>query len=142
ALDSAALRSRADVARTYGELFRRVDEQARKRGSQPAAAPIPEEAARRQVEAILGDHESPAYFSPSQTYYYMSRGEKDGYGKMLVELDRMAVQTPEAWPRAMVLGDSAEPYDPRIFVRGNPAVAGRHVPRQFLRILAGPDRRP
>src|SRR5271166_4829892 len=43
----------------------------------------------------------------------------------------------KAAPRAMVLIDAAEPYDRRVFVRGNPALPGERVPRQFLRVLAG-----
>jgi hypothetical protein len=42
----------------------------------------------------------------------------------------------------MVLYDAPELYEPRIFVRGNATQPGRHVPRQFLRILAGADRKP
>ena len=72
----------------------------------------------------------------------MSRGEKDGFGGKLAELDRMTVKAADAWPRAMVLYDAAELYEPRIFVRGNPSQPGERVPRQFLRVLAGPDRRP
>ena len=68
----------------------------------------------------------------------MSRGEKDAFGRMQVELDRMAVKAGDhAAPRAMVLHDAAEPYEPRVFVRGNPAQPGERVPRRFLRILAG-----
>ncbi len=72
----------------------------------------------------------------------MSRGEKDAYGGKLVELDRMTVKAADPWPRAMVLYDAPELYEPRIFVRGNPAQPGDHVPRQFLRVLAGAGRKP
>jgi hypothetical protein len=72
----------------------------------------------------------------------MSRGDKDAYGTRLVELDRMTAKAQGAWPRAMVLLDAEELYEPRVFVRGNPAQPGEHVPRQFLRLLAGPDRLP
>ncbi len=72
----------------------------------------------------------------------MSRGEKDSYGKMLGDLDKMVVQAADPWPRAMVLYDAPEPYEPRIFVRGNPGQPGDHVPRQFLRVLAGSARQP
>ena len=54
----------------------------------------------------------------------------------------MTVQAKDARPRAMVLRDVEEPYEPRIFVRGNPSQPGETIPRQFLRILAGPDRKP
>jgi len=136
----APLRSKADVARAYGEVIRRVDEQAR--GSSASAATGPENPASRQIQALLADHESPAYFPKSQTYYYMSRTEKDAFGGKLIELDRMAVKAVNAAPRAMVLRDAEELCEPRIFVRGNPSQPGDRVPRQFLRVLAGPGRRP
>ncbi len=140
ALASATLKTKADVARTYGELIRRIDEEARKSAPKISAAPVDEAIA--QIRAILADREGPAYFPESQTYYYMSRGEKDGFGGKLVELDRMTVKAADAWPRAMVLFDAGELYEPRIFVRGNASQPGDRVPRQFLRIVAGADRRP
>ncbi len=45
-------------------------------------------------------------------------------------------------PRAMILRDASKPVDPHIFVRGNPHQRGKTVPRQFLKVLAGPDRKP
>jgi hypothetical protein len=140
ALEHARLGSRADVARVYGELIRRADEEART--SAPTISAVREDDARRQVRQILADRESPAYFPEGQTYYYMSRGEKDSFGRMIVELDRMTVKAAHPWPRAMVLSDTAELYEPRIFVRGNPGQPGERVPRQFLRVLAGEARRP
>ena len=93
--------------------------------------------------AILADHESPAYFPESQTYYYMSRGEKDGFGGKLIELDRHDREG----GRRLAAGDGAlrcraSCTSRRIFVRGNPSQPGERVPRQFLRVLAGADRRP
>ena len=42
----------------------------------------------------------------------------------------------------MVLNDAPQPVDPHVFVRGNPGRPGKAVPRQFLQVLAGPDRSP
>jgi hypothetical protein len=98
--------------------------------------------ARRQIRALLADHDSPAYFPKSQVYYYLSRAEKDAFLGKLVELDRMTVKAANPLPRAMVLCDSEELCEPRIFVRGNPSQPGEQVPRQFLRVLTGPARRP
>jgi hypothetical protein len=136
----APLRSKADIARAFGELIRQVDEEARSRSASSLSGP--DQPARRQIQAILADHESPAYFSKSQAYYYMSRSEKDAFGGKLTELDRMTVKAANAPPRAMVLFDAEELHNPRIFVRGNPSQPGERVPRQFLRVLAGPVRRP
>lgn len=49
---------------------------------------------------------------------------------------------PTAPPRAMVLNDAPQPYNPRIFVRGNPGRPGEPVPRQFLTVLSGGEPKP
>jgi hypothetical protein len=138
-LHHATLRSKADVARAYGELFSTID--AKARGSSDSSASALDEPAR-QIRAILGDRDSPAYFPRSQTWSYLSRSEKDAFGAKLTELDRMTAKAQDAAPRAMVLCDAEEPCEPRVFLRGNPAQPGETVPRQFLRILAGASRRP
>jgi len=42
----------------------------------------------------------------------------------------------------LLLADAEQPVQPVVFVRGNPANRGPQVPRQFLGLLAGPDRQP
>ncbi|HUG89873.1 MAG TPA: PSD1 and planctomycete cytochrome C domain-containing protein [Planctomycetaceae bacterium] len=44
------------------------------------------------------------------------------------------------WPHRLV--DAPQPREPRIFLRGNRRSRGPDVPRQFLEVLAGPDRKP
>jgi hypothetical protein len=44
--------------------------------------------------------------------------------------------------RAMVLDDLPEPVTPRVLIRGNKATPGDEVPRRFLAVLSGPDRKP
>jgi hypothetical protein len=72
----------------------------------------------------------------------MSRSEKDAYGSMGTQFDKIALKMPSAPPRAMVLVDAPDIAEPKVFVRGNPSVPGDAVPRQFLRILAGEKRQP
>jgi hypothetical protein len=139
AMEKAKLSSRADVARVYGGLLRGVYEASKK--------PLPAESAleanaRKQLLAIVTAPDSPAYFPKSRTRDYMSRQEKDGFGGKLQELDQMAVQAAIAPPRAMVLYDSEQLQEPRVFVRGNPAQPGERVPRQFLSIVSGDQRKP
>jgi len=45
-------------------------------------------------------------------------------------------------PKAMVLADNSSPYNPHVFVRGNPNNPGPEVPRQFLAVVAGAGRKP
>jgi hypothetical protein len=49
---------------------------------------------------------------------------------------------PGAPPRAMVLVETARPYEPVVFRRGNPANSGERVPRRFLALLSGANRKP
>src|SRR5207245_3675304 len=49
---------------------------------------------------------------------------------------------PGAPPRAMALLDNSTPTEPVVFKRGNPASPGDKVPRQFLELVAGPNRKP
>lgn len=43
---------------------------------------------------------------------------------------------------AMASQDNPQPFDPYIFIRGNAGNHGENVPREFLQILSGPDRKP
>lgn len=94
-----------------------------------------------QLLELLVGPSSPTWFPKSQTHRYTSRGETDAYHGKVVELDRLAAQNPGAPARAMVVRDSEQPYQPRIFIRGNATNFGADVPRQFVSILEA-DRQP
>jgi mono/diheme cytochrome c family protein len=57
-------------------------------------------------------------------------------------IEALLVTSPQTPPRAMVLVDRHAPFDPYVFMRGNPTTKGPPVPRQFLAVLSGPDRQP
>lgn len=42
----------------------------------------------------------------------------------------------------MALADAPQPVSQHVFLRGNPGNRGPDVPRQFLEVIAGPDRKP
>jgi hypothetical protein len=140
-LAKATFSDRASIARAYGDLFKRIYEEAK---SAPAAAgtasaPVVDEV-RKQLLEVLTSQSSPTYFPKSQTRKYMSRAETDAFGGKVQELDRMAVTSPNAPPRAMVMHDTDPPYSPHIFVRGNPTQQGRPIPRRFLELLTPGER--
>jgi hypothetical protein len=58
------------------------------------------------------------------------------------KLEELDATHPGSPPRAMALKENSEPYKPHVFVRGNQFNRGAEVPRQFLALLAGPDRKP
>jgi hypothetical protein len=90
------------------------------------------------LRAILAGRTSPPRFPLRQTWYYMSRKEKDSFRGLVRALDLLAVKSPHAAARAMTLRDTDELVSPVIFRRGDPTLPGRTVPRRFLEVLAGP----
>ena len=58
------------------------------------------------------------------------------------KVDEWQVESADAPPRAMVLHDLPQPVEPHIFKRGKASAPGDAVPRQFLQLLAGKERRP
>ncbi len=140
ALAKATLKSRQDVAQVYGRLFKEAYEQSKK--TPPSQGTKAETKAWGQLLEIVISPNSPPYFPKGQVRRYMSREQTDQYGGKLKDLDVMAVKSPHARPRAMVLNDSETPYDPHIFVRGNPTQPGRKVPRQFLELFGDSNRKP
>ena len=62
--------------------------------------------------------------------------------KLQGDVDRWLIQTAATPPHALILADREPERNPRVFIRGNPARQGDEVPRQFLKVLAGPNRRP
>ncbi|MFO0870140.1 MAG: PSD1 and planctomycete cytochrome C domain-containing protein [Pirellulales bacterium] len=155
ALQRAPLMSRGAMARAYGAaLLEAADSlpiaptnagasntgapHAGQASAGPASGDLA--AAKQQlVELVIGPG-SPSYFPKSQTRRYMSRQETDSYGGKVKEIDLLAVRSPHAPPRAMVLQDAAQPVEPRIFTRGNPSQPGRTVPRHFLAIATAEPR--
>lgn len=148
-LQAAQPKTHADVARLYGDLLKTVYEDSKKSpptsvtaSSGATAETLLASRAREQLLNIVTNADSPAYFPKSRTRDHMSRGEKDSFGGKMNEIDRMAVQAPQHVPRAMVLNDSEQLYDPRVFVRGNPAAPAQRVPRQFLKVGSPAERQP
>src|SRR5204862_2205854 len=129
-LRAATLRTKADVAFAYGKLVARVWDESR-------AADGPMSDDWQQLLDIFVGKDSPVYFPLSHTKQYMARADTDAFGKMLLDLDKLAVHEPAAPPRAMCVCDLPDLDPPRILVRGNPGRLGDFVPRQFLQVLSG-----
>lgn len=71
-----------------------------------------------------------------------NRKFRDGLRALEKKVDAFQASSPHAPPRAMILQDLPRPFEPRVFLRGNPTNPGPPVPRQFLEVLAGAKRAP
>ena len=137
-LAMAVLRSKKDVARAYGELLKATYEASKTTGTASGAL----DAAQKQLLEIVTGMENPISFPKNHAYLYMARVERGTFHSLQGELDKLAVGTPGAPPRAMTLVDQEQLHDPRIFVRGNPNQPGEPVARRFLQLLGGSNDQP
>jgi hypothetical protein len=140
----------AEAAKRYGEILNAADklwQEAVKRAAEaktppPAALPDP---AQEELRQVFHGPEAPPNVARGLINDLDLLPDRASQGK-LQELRKAVEQWratgPGAPPRAMVLADAPVPYEPHVFLRGNPNNPGPAVPRRFLGLLAGPERHP
>src|SRR5437016_9125186 len=74
--------------------------------------------------------------------WYFDEPTRVELGKLSSQVDKWILQAPGAPPYAVILEDRPVQRNPRVFKRGNPVNKGEEVPKQFLEILAGENRKP
>jgi len=135
-----------DVADRYNEVFAALEkkfqdtvmEASKKNAAAPTALP---DAQENELRNVLLAESSPSYVGPSN-YDILLDGARPKLREMRADIDRLDAVHPGAPARAMAMVDKDKPMNPVVFVRGSPGNRGAQVPRQFLEILAGPDRKP
>ncbi|MFN0069436.1 MAG: PSD1 and planctomycete cytochrome C domain-containing protein [Limisphaerales bacterium] len=121
----------ADVAAAYTSLFKAAD------AAEPQAGPATEELRR-----FLYAEGSPAVVNWDEAYQAAPTPDQQRYRALKRKLDETEATHPGAPLRAMALADNATPSEPVVFKRGNPGNRGESVRRQFLEVIAGPERKP
>jgi hypothetical protein len=74
--------------------------------------------------------------------WYFDEPTRVELGKLSSQVDKWILQAPGAPPYAVILEDRPVQKNPRVFKRGSPVNKGEEVPKQFLEILAGENRKP
>jgi len=132
-----------EAAQHFNQLFADIDREWREaRTNSPAPNSLPD-----------GDHEAlrQILYGPGSPILALSSDELHRFTDTPVQqklralkrhVDELDATHPGAPPRAMALLDNPKPAEPVVFKRGNPSNPGDKVPRQFLEVLAGPDRKP
>ncbi len=148
ALLSKSSLSMKDVAEAYGSVLKTVDEQwqqALKDGGATPPQRLADEAAEQLRQVIYGP-QSPANIPKMLGWGFLDllpdRPSQDVYKKLLNEVENFSKSGPAAPPRAHVMVDAEQLYEPSVFLRGNPNRASKPVPRAFLSVLTGPNRQP
>lgn len=72
----------------------------------------------------------------------LSRPDRQRFIELEKAVKQAEAKTSGKAGRAMVMRDAPKPVDPHVFIRGNPGRPGKAVPRRFLEVLSGPDRKP
>ena len=134
-----------EVAERYGKLLSDADEAwealLKALAAEKAPTGLPD-ANQEAIRQVLYGAEAPANLPLGEVprLYDVPTGQRvRALQRAVEELD---ATHPGAPPRAMAVRDAATPYQPHVFVRGNPGNLGPEVPRQFLEVIAGPGRKP
>lgn len=136
--------SMRDVVQRYGELLHDTDVQWRELHERQKAEQLPDSAAEA-LRQVLYSAQSPCVVPDEEIVsieMYFDTGTIENLWKLQGEVDRWIIQSPAAPAYACAIVDRAEIGPQRVFKRGNPAAKGQPVPRQWLEVLAGPDRQP
>jgi len=123
-------KSMAEAAARYGRLFA----DAAKETNAPGAA---------ELVAFLRDPRSPTVV-PDTTIInnelFFTTSVVEELWKLQGEVDRRLIEL--GTPAALTLADREPEPNPRVFKRGSPSRLGEEVPRQFLEVISGPERKP
>jgi hypothetical protein len=128
------------VAKRYAELFTAVEKEwqaAKQRGETKLA-----DADLEQLRQVLYSDHSPINVPPTEIYPFLDRASQQKQIALQRDVDHFKVTAPAAPPRAMSLEDVPAPVQPRVLTRGNPNTPGDTVPRQYLLVLTGDERKP
>ncbi len=138
---SAPPKTLPDLAKLYGELFNQVQTQwDAVRKETPDAKMLPDEAGEELRQVLYGEG-SPAVINMDESRRLVGRDVRDKVTKLKRDVETLKVTSPGAPPRAMVMRDG-QPQNSPVLIRGNPGRPGKQVPRQFLEVVAGPERKP
>jgi hypothetical protein len=96
----------------------------------------------QQIEHALDSIGGPLNIATADVERLIDRAKQNDYRALRAKVDKLKATSPAAPARAMVLQDNPNPVMPRILRRGNPNNPGDAVPRQFLAVLSGPERKP
>ncbi len=133
--------SMKEVAERYGKLLVEIDQQWREVSAKSKVSKL-SDPVREELRQVLYGPRSPADAPMALDWGFLSlfpeRATQDQYKKLLKDVEIWLGKGP---PRAPALVDAEQPYDPRIFLRGQSNRLGEYVPRQFLQV-ANAQRKP
>ncbi|MEO6034314.1 MAG: DUF1553 domain-containing protein, partial [Verrucomicrobiota bacterium] len=133
--------SMRDVAEIYGKLIIGADKKWTAASDKTKALSKDEEELRQILYAVDSPAAVPAGAIVDMEWYF-DEPTRVELGTLSAQIEQWILQSPGAPPYAAILEDRAIQKNPRVFKRGNPSNKGEEIPRQFVEILAGENRKP
>ena len=121
-----------EVVERYGKLLADVEKAWTAAGGKAALPDAASEALRSAFHGPTSPADAPLALDWGFLSLFPDRATQGEYQKLVKEVEAHAAKGP---PRAMVLLDAEPPYEPRVFIRGQPNRLGEQVPRQFLKAI-------
>ena len=126
-----------DVARAYGELLQGAHKKVREKKDLSAD--------EEQLREVLYADDAPVY-PPKGSYtdqqFFFDEGGRVKLAQLQRNIDVLNLTHPLAAPCAGILEEKPDQPNPRVFKRGNPVTRGEEVPRQYLELITGEERKP
>jgi len=133
--------SMREVAEVYGKLLTGVDKKWVEAADKKKALSKDED----EVRQVLYAENSPASVPSGAIVdmeWYFDEPTRVELGGLSVKIEQWILQSTGAPPHAVILEDRPHQRNPYVFKRGNPSSKGEQIPKQFLEILAGENRKP
>ncbi|HTN77464.1 MAG TPA: PSD1 and planctomycete cytochrome C domain-containing protein [Pirellulaceae bacterium] len=141
ALTAQRPQSKIDVASLYGKLLSETFAAWKAAGGNKDAEGKLSEPQKQLLQLLTADNAAPTV-PRDQIEGFLARDERDRAKALQRKIDEHQVNDPGAPPRAMVVRDADQPHNPKVFQRGDANRPGKPVPRQFVAVIAGPERKP
>ncbi|GAB4135181.1 MAG: PSD1 and planctomycete cytochrome C domain-containing protein [Planctomycetaceae bacterium] len=130
------IRSIQDVANRYSQILNGIEKEWNQRtANSKNKVDSFADPAREQLRLVFHSPNSPPNITKKLGWGFLSllpdRPAQGVFKKLIKDVEDWSIKGPGAPPRAMVLVDTQEAYQPRVFLRGNPNRPGKPVPRQF-----------
>lgn len=152
AFEGEAPKSMAEVAQRYANVLRFADEkwmnlissETQLAGSKapPTVSTALPDADDEEVRQVLYAEDSPANVAEKVLLAMNDVPTQNRVRDKVNAIDRVKSTHPGRPDRAMALVDAAKPFDPHVFLRGNPGNKGDDVPRRYLAVLSESDPKP
>ena len=119
----------------YANILQDVRNETKKLGTQLTPA-------QQQVYQHLISENSPTNVTLENVNQFYNRADGNTRNGLVRKIDLYKSTTPGNPPRAMVMEEKPNPYNPVVFIRGNSGRRGEPVKRQFLYALDGDQQEP